>query len=336
MRLARIACFCLLLITVVLDLVSAAPKKPPSSSPVGNSKAAGIEKPVEESPQAVRSPFQRFMLIRQGPRCVALRIIEHPERNIRRARYEWYSQNDGSMNFKKANVGHGTGEVWEREAMPDGSTNTIIKTDSLHLSWSASDWIYFPYISLDALMSMTRTNWTHIQDVNAQSKTLRWVSRGKLVSWGPANAGLKLGIIESSMRENYVGGQVSWHMMVRNVSKKPIELVYYYPPVLAVQAKVTDAKGKQIQVQMPYVSLPVTPTTKLLPPGSAFELCDYALHLKPRFEFSQQGLDSVLDALPGNYSVTLSYSFRDSEKKAWQGTLISGTLPLNILPSPEK
>ncbi len=275
---------------------------------------------------AIRAPFQRFLLIRQGKRCVALQITEHPEHKPDRACYEWYEQSDGSLDFTRANVTKGTGEVYEKTAMPDGSQKLIIKAGSFRFCWSAGDWIYYPEWNLDTLVSMARTNWAHLSDVKANSKSLQWISRGKLVAWGPASAGLQLGAIEGLGSEPFPGGDVSWVLLVRNVSQKPINLVYYVPAQFEAHAVITDAQGRKIQVMKRYIAFPVSRTTHLLKPGDTFQICEYNLHLGPDKGSWAEGIDVP----PGKYSVTLTYTFNDYKTESWKGTLQSGTVPLHV------
>lgn len=137
---------------------------------------------------AVRAPFGRFLLIKNGSQCLALRITEHA--NSHAARYEWFLQTDGSMDFSKDNVQKRSGEVsdFKNETYQFAS----IRAGSFPpLEWSSGDWIYFTFGgtpvgghqpgSEQALreknMRMASTEWVRIKDVNPQSSTLVWLSK---------------------------------------------------------------------------------------------------------------------------------------------------------------
>ena len=145
---------------------------------------------------AVMAPFGRFLLIKYDTQCLALRITEHVDFRIVQnaeqytSKYEWFLQTDGSMDFSKANVRKGSGELSE---IKDGKYQAAyIRVGSFPaLEWSLSDWIYFsegatpvgghPPGSKEALreknMRMARTEWVRIGDVKPQSETLTWLSK---------------------------------------------------------------------------------------------------------------------------------------------------------------
>lgn len=297
----------------------------------------------ETSPIAAQVPFQKFLLIQQGTKCVALRITEHPENNTKRARYEWYAQNDGSMDFKKANVQQGKGEVWEKGAMPGDLINEFVKAGDFSFYWSAGDWIYLPRIVLDTRFSVAPTPWTRLQEIDAQNRMLPWTPKGHLVSWGPTQAGLQMGIAEGIPYDAFIGGIVSWELWVRNVSEKPVQVLYHGPAMLAVRPQVypqvKDGQGNPIPIQEPVFNFPVVPITRQLQPGEAFELTSYKLYLGSP-ELAQAGGQNYLDAPPGKYSIALSYPLSrnvlNTQTESWEGTLTSGKLALKILPAPEK
>ncbi len=277
----------------------------------------------------------KFLLIWQDKRCVALRITEHPQDNPKQARYEWFAQNDGSMDFKKANVLHGTGEVHEREAWPDGSQNTVIKADSFRLEWSANsllaDWIYFPLLNLDSLIKMAPTSWARLPDVNAHSPSLRWLTGGNLVNWGPENAGLKLGVAEHFGQKKRLGSLNSWHLLVRNVSPNPIAVRYYDPATLSAQLIVKGSHGKPIYAGLPPISIQVDEKTKSLKTGETFELCEFRLWLGLPTE-NHSRLDRSLDAPADLYNIAFTYGLQSDKMDC---ILKSNEMPLNILPSRE-
>ncbi|HEY0073142.1 MAG TPA: hypothetical protein VGB77_03500 [Abditibacteriaceae bacterium] len=284
----------------------------------------------DASENAVRAPSGRFLLIKQDKRCLALRFLEHPERDPRRSRYEWFVQNDGSFNFQKTNITQGKGEVWGREANPDGSTNTIIKAGPFRLFWSASNWVYFPQWNVDSLISMARTQWTRLEDVNVQSKGLKWISGGTLIAWGPEQDGFKLGVGEFR-REASTGDIVSWRLLVRNVDKMSKELIYYYPPSRSAQPKIIGPLGRAIQVEEPLSSTPMSRMKQILKPGEVFPLCIYYLRLGRDYTNNS---DKSIEATPGKYSISFSYRFRDYREESWKGVLTTGITKLSVLPAP--
>jgi hypothetical protein len=138
---------------------------------------------------SVRAPFGKFFLIRRGSEYLALRFIEHTRpqivnrggskfRDYKGARYEWYLQSDGSMNFSKPNVRKGIKEITETEAGPRGSYG-VIDVGSFLLRWSLSDWIYFPDGD-GSSVAMALTEWVRIEEVNPQDELLRWITKETL------------------------------------------------------------------------------------------------------------------------------------------------------------
>lgn len=148
------------------------------------------------SANAVRAPFGRFLLVKNGSGCLALRITEHSNfcvvNNTQQytANYEWYLQTDGSLNFSKKNVQKGSGKV--SEYVNGHYSAGYIKVRSFpSLEWSLGDWIYFALGatpveghavgSVEAIreqsLRMASTEWVRIGDVDAQSKSVRWLSK---------------------------------------------------------------------------------------------------------------------------------------------------------------
>ena len=145
---------------------------------------------------AVMAPFGRFLLMQNGPQCLALRITEHV--NSPRptdgytAKYEWFVQNDGSMDFSKANVQKGRGEIFDYK---NGVYQAAyIKAGSFPpLEWSSSDWIYFRLGATPVggdlpgsaeerrakTLRMVSTEWVRIGDVKAQDKSLFWMTQAQ-------------------------------------------------------------------------------------------------------------------------------------------------------------
>lgn len=145
---------------------------------------------------AVRAPFGRFLLIQYGPQCLALRITEHTNfrvvghSEVYTAQYEWFLQTDGSRDFARSNVQHGTGEACEFKG--DSYTAAYIRAGSFPvLEWSSSDWIYFTLAPTpvggyppgseqarrEKEMRMATTEWVRIEDVKPRQAYLRWLSK---------------------------------------------------------------------------------------------------------------------------------------------------------------
>ena len=138
---------------------------------------------------AIRAPFGKFFLIKKGPEYLALRFTEHTKpqivnqggskyREYKGAKYEWYLQSDGSMDFSKANVRKGSKEITETEVGPTG-THGVIDIGSFSVRWSLSDWVYFPDGDRSSI-EMSVTEWVRIEDVKPQDELLRWITKEKL------------------------------------------------------------------------------------------------------------------------------------------------------------
>ena len=136
--------------------------------------------------RAIRAPFGRFLVVRQGKACVALMITEHtrPEPSLPRwrgpaykgARYTYYIQADGSGDFSRPNVKSGAGEVFEEANRPESS---YIQVGGLKLRWTQHDWISFPR---DAAIpvEMALTECIRIADVQAAAAEIVWFEPQKL------------------------------------------------------------------------------------------------------------------------------------------------------------
>lgn len=141
---------------------------------------------------AVQAPFGRFLLIKNGSKCLALRITEHTRPHIvdntqqDTSRYEWFLQTDGSMDFSKDNVQKGNGKLSSK----NGASAYFQAGSFPALQWSPNDWIYFnvggtpiggyPAGSQEALrqknMRMASTEWVRIEDVKPRSGDSGWLS----------------------------------------------------------------------------------------------------------------------------------------------------------------
>jgi len=146
---------------------------------------------------AIQAPFGRFLLVRSELQCLALRITEHVNVHDSRSRgeskYEWFLQADGSMDFSKANVQKGTGQVSESRARSGSFAPTIKVGTFPTLEWSLSDWIYFgigatpvgghPKGSAEYLreqnIRMASTEWVRIEDVKPKSEPVEWLSKAQ-------------------------------------------------------------------------------------------------------------------------------------------------------------
>lgn len=144
---------------------------------------------------AVQAPLGRFLMIQDGTKCLALRITEHCNFRVINgtphytAKYEWFLQTDGSMDFLRPNVQQGLGEL--SEFHNNTYAAAYIATGPFPiLEWSLGDWIYFgrnaplgtePPDEEDARceesLRIALTEWTRLEDVNAKSGTLRWWSK---------------------------------------------------------------------------------------------------------------------------------------------------------------
>lgn len=154
--------------------------------------------------QAIQAPFGRFLLIKSGPQCLALRITEHvnfndtPSRGGYTAKYEWFLQADGSIDFSKTNVQKGTGEVSEARQPNSAYRVPTIQAGSFpHLEWSSSDWIYFAFGATpvgghpkgsrnylrEKNIRMARTEWVRIEDVNPNSPRVTWISKAQAMQF---------------------------------------------------------------------------------------------------------------------------------------------------------
>lgn len=196
-------------LVAIIKLSAAAPT--PAKSARAPQEARAPPKPKDEAMRryyrematgigsnAIQAPFGRFLLIKSGPQCLALRLTEHVElleaRGVRgySSKYEWFLQPDGSMDFSKPNVEKGKIEMSERKSGNSPSGSPTLKAGSFPLlEWSSGDWVYFTrgatpvgghskgsalYKREKALL-MARTEWVRIGDVKLRGRRLNWLSK---------------------------------------------------------------------------------------------------------------------------------------------------------------
>jgi hypothetical protein len=272
-----------------------------------------------------------------GAECVALRLTEHTRPQITAtgvlaqwngARYEWFLQSDGSMDFSKNNVAHGSGEVFEKGNGTED--NLFIQAGSLRFEWSLSDWIYFPYDS-DTQVSMAPTEWVRLEDVDAAAKFLHWMADDTEIVWGKAVNGLQLGVrLDTDKRAYHTGDTLSFTLTLRNVGKAPIQLGYYKPD-WGIVPKVADMKGKSVLVLSPAVDGPVQQVSKTLAPGKRFKLSKLQLKIGPP---DRDSMNPALDAAPGKYRFTFPYGFAGDKPGTWAGELESGQVEIEVEAQP--
>ncbi|GAH79510.1 unnamed protein product, partial [marine sediment metagenome] len=131
-------------------------------------------------PDAIRARMGRYFLLRKGDRYGAIRILRKTWDDG--AEYEWFFQGDGSGDFRRDNCQRGRGKVFERymtekrtkdgqEVEGVGGISTM-RCGPLHISWSASNWLY-----LRRDIEIAPTTAASINDVDVLDTALRWYSR---------------------------------------------------------------------------------------------------------------------------------------------------------------
>jgi hypothetical protein len=116
-----------------------------------------------------------------------------------KVKYEWYCQTDGSGDFTRANVIHGSNEVFEkydRTTLPGGvhwiediGSNLTIRCGPFQMMWSActneSGWIYWPKAGG---IQIAVAPWRTRGEINVHDTTLHW--KAKPSSAYPAHTSL--------------------------------------------------------------------------------------------------------------------------------------------------
>lgn len=118
--------------------------------------------------RALRAPLGRFVLAKDGTRCLAIQIIEHGDTGVagkigHTSTYRWFLQTDGSMDFSKANVQQGQDELSE---LDEKNGSHLIRQGPFSLQWSLSDWIYFP--TGTPKFQLAVTDWVSPEEIKVQ------------------------------------------------------------------------------------------------------------------------------------------------------------------------
>ena len=125
---------------------------------------------VGYSHNAVRAPFGRFLLLRQGDELLAIKITRHKRHSKRDyidgAFYEWIWMHDDQRD---------EGEGW----LSQEQNNTWIKAHSFSVNWSTGDWFYFSQPDLE----MARTEAVEKEEIRSEVDRARWYSK----EWVAAN-----------------------------------------------------------------------------------------------------------------------------------------------------
>ena len=144
--------------------------------------------PWGDEPGAIRVPYGCFLLVKGPGAVVALKFGEPKEPGLDKVKYEWYCQTDGSGDFTRANVTHGSNEVFEkysRTAVPgesgwveDIGSNLTVRCGPFQMVWSActddSGWIYWPKAGR---IQIAVTPWRTRGEINVHDTTLRWKAK---------------------------------------------------------------------------------------------------------------------------------------------------------------
>ena len=161
--------------------------------------------------------------------------------------------------------------------------------------------------------------------------------------WGQTVNGVQLGITADAAGPRRVGEQAFYTLTIRNQSKTALALQYFRPILLA--PTVLDARGKFVVIFTPVFNGPVQRVVKEIAPGEVFEYAHGAVGIvapnpDPAVNWGRQWQQigvPVIGAEPGKYAVsyTLRFDKLDAASTpktahAWDGTLTSGTLTLEV------
>ncbi len=163
-------------------------------------------------------------------------------------------------------------------------------------------------------------------------------------AWGEAVNGLQLGITANTPGPRRVGEQAFYTLTIRNESKNALTLQYFRPILLT--PTVLDAQGKLVVIFTPVFNGAVLPVVKEIAPGEAFEYARGTIGIEPANldqsvnwgqKWQQIGVP-VIGAAPGKHTVSYALRFdkldaasTPKNAKAWDGTLKSGTLTLEVI-----
>jgi hypothetical protein len=146
-------------------------------------RASAEAPPWGDEPGAIRVPYGCFLLVKGPGAVVALKFDEPKESGLDKAKYEWYCQTDGSGNFTRANITHGSNEVFEKYSSTgsqaeDIGSNLTVRCGPFQMVWSAgtndSGWIYWPKAGR---IEIAVTPWRTIGEVDVRDTTLQWKSK---------------------------------------------------------------------------------------------------------------------------------------------------------------
>lgn len=147
---------------------------------------------------SIQVPLRAIVLVRSGQLYGAFKILRTASRGafMNGAKYEYWFQPDGSRDFMKPNVEHGTGYVYERynrrDRMPNGyvaeedaGSQLNIKCGPLWVEWSSGHYIYpHPYLhprfepmALTTDIQIAATTESNLAQVSASDPSLRWIAR---------------------------------------------------------------------------------------------------------------------------------------------------------------
>lgn len=164
-------------------------------------------------------------------------------------------------------------------------------------------------------------------------------------AWGEAVNGLRLGITANTPGPRRIGEQAFYTLTIRNETKNTLALQYCQP--IFSMPKVLNAQGKLVLIFTPVFNGPVVRVVKQIAPGEAFEYARETIGITPPnpdpavnwgLKWQRDGVP-VIGAAPGKYAVSYALRFdkldaasTPKDTKAWDGTLTSSKLTLEVTP----
>jgi len=129
---------------------------------------------ITATDQAIGVPFDRFVLMRDADRYLALRITARSTRG-ERIHYQWAIAAAQSTGFAGADVQRGEGESVEQQFT--GS----ITLPGIKLAWSRGSaelgWIYWP--DDGRAFSVFSRPWRELEDIDTRARAGKWLERSQ-------------------------------------------------------------------------------------------------------------------------------------------------------------
>lgn len=121
-------------------------------------------------PNAIQSPFGRYLILRNGETQLCLKLEKHlvsSEENLRASKYAWVQLVEGKIEDT------GTFVISE-----DGDTGSYwIEIAGFKCEWSLGDWVYFD--EKLPVMNMALTDYTEVEELE-KAEVSGWLSKKEL------------------------------------------------------------------------------------------------------------------------------------------------------------